>query len=231
MRFKRLEGQAFDGLVIVYDVAGFSAFFNLPDIYGHVPGYLNQVTEAVQILLDLKQPYWGPPLVGKAEYGARVPVHRKFLGDGELLIFDLSQVADSAKFVRSLLADFWSLQAHFDAVVERIREMIPIVGIPDRIRLGVSRGHIHTLVGEDESGPEYIGIAINLASRLSVYCKDLGALIAARVGPHPPPPEGRVSLRVVAKDIKGCPEEFIWVDRADYEGLDPDIRTRLFAEL
>ena len=81
-----------------------------------MPRYLNHVTDAVQTLLDFKEPYWGVPLVGKAEYGVRVPLQRKFLGDGELLIFNLEEVKDSGSFVRSLMADLWNLQVHFDAV-------------------------------------------------------------------------------------------------------------------
>jgi len=69
----------------MYDLEGFSRFFNQPDVQDYVPVFLNHVSEAMGRCLFGGDDYWMNDKVKQLPLSFRV-VHEKFTGDGALYI-------------------------------------------------------------------------------------------------------------------------------------------------
>src|SRR5688500_393763 len=85
----RFSGKASfpkNALVLIYDLEGFSRFFNQPDIQNYIPAFLNHISEAISICLLGGKTYWHSKNEEIGPLSIRV-AHEKFLGDGALYIF------------------------------------------------------------------------------------------------------------------------------------------------
>lgn len=120
----------------------------------------------------------------------------------------------------------WDFKEGFRKVNQACGE-IPVTNFPSKIRFGVARGGISELSCNGQA-TEYIGVCINLASRLQHYCPDIGFIASARLDLRDQVLEKHGYQRVIAKKIKGFPKEVVIVDRKEYEGLDPSVRKALF---
>lgn len=225
--FKHLDKPR-NGLAVIFDLQGFSKFVNQPDVHDFVPRYLNTVIASVETCIFGGDAYW---LKAPESYQPMfmLPVHRKFMGDGMLYLWSLGD-APAAKvpgFATLLCNRLWDLKAGFKRINQACAE-IPVTNFPSRIRFGVARGGISELTCGDDRDKEYIGVCINLASRLQHYCPDIGFIASARLDLRDEVLERHGYQRVIAKKIKGFPKEVVIVDRREYEQLDPSVRKPLF---
>jgi len=119
-----------NAVALLYDLEGFSRFFNQPDVQEYVPVFLNYVSAAVGVNLFGGEAYWA--------YNATIDpleievAHEKFMGDGALYI--LLPPAGASDFpagtLQHLCNRLWTLKNRFDAVVNRSLEMVPVVEVP-----------------------------------------------------------------------------------------------------
>ena len=172
-----------NALALMYDLEGFSQFFNQPDVQDYVPAFLNHVSESMAICLFGGTDYWtGEDGEQLKPLSARI-VHEKFTGDGALYIIlpPAGQSDFKTSTLRGLCNRLWNLKNNFGAVVTESLEHVPVVEIPRRIRFGLSRGSVYELKKPNTTSREYIGFCINLASRLQSYCRELGFIASARL--------------------------------------------------
>ena len=219
-----------NAVALLYDLEGFSRFFNQPDVQEYVPVFLNYVSAAVGVNLFGGEAYWA--------YNATIDpleievAHEKFMGDGALYI--LLPPAGASDFpagtLQHLCNRLWTLKNRFDAVVNRALEMVPVVEVPRKVRFGLSRGSVYELQAEGSTASEYIGFSINLASRLQKYCPELGFIASARLMLSNREIEKHGFMKVVATQLRGFADEIVLIDRVEYEALSEEIRTRLFKE-
>jgi class 3 adenylate cyclase len=225
--FRHVE-KPHHGLAMIFDLQGFSKFVNQPDVHEFVPRYLNTVIAAVETCIFGGAAYW---LKEPKEYQPIFlrPVHRKFMGDGMLYLWSLEHVARSTVpgFATVLCNRLWDLKAGFKKVNQACAE-IPVANFPPQIRFGIARGNVSELTGDDGADKEYLGVCINLASRLQHYCPDIGFIASGRLDLRDQVLERHGYRRVIAKKIKGFPKEVVIVDRHEYEQLDPKMRKALF---
>jgi class 3 adenylate cyclase len=219
------------GLALIYDLEGFSKFFNQPDAQNYVPKVMNEVSQAISTCIFGGTPYWQKNKKAVGSLG-RTPVHEKFLGDGAMYLWadTPSQPLDS-DFVKYLCNRLWNLKTKFRVVVERFHEVAPVVDVPQRIRFGLAMGTIYELRRKNSTQKEYIGFCINLASRLQKYCPDLGFIASARIGLSEDVISKNGYVRVVAKQIKGFPSEIVIVDKGEYGKLNDETKTAYFESL
>jgi class 3 adenylate cyclase len=225
--FRQVEKPQ-DGIAMIFDLQGFSKFANQPDVHEFIPRYLNTVIGAVETCIFGGEAYW----LKKTETYLPMfvlPVHRKFMGDGMLYLWSLGDVPRSnvPGFATRLCNRLWDLKARFKKV-NRACAAGPVTNFPPRIRFGVARGSISALTCGNQAEKEYIGVCINLASRLQHYCPEIGFVGSARLDLRDLVLERHGYKRVVAKKIKGFPKEVVIVDRQEYERLKPDVRQALF---
>jgi len=219
-----------NAVVLLYDLEGFSRFFNQPDVQDYVPAFLNYVSAAVGVNLFGGEAYW-------AHNATIAPLeievaHEKFTGDGALYI--LLPPVGSSDFpvgtLQHLCNRIWTLKNRFAAVVIRALETVPVVEVPRKIRFGLSRGSVYELRTQGTTAGEYIGFSLNLASRLQKYCPELGFIASARLMLSDREIENHGFIKVVATQLRGFPDEIVVIDRVEYEALSDDIRNRLFKE-
>jgi len=215
-------------VALLYDLEGFSRFFNQPDVQDYVPAFLNHVSAAMGVNLFGGQAYWAHnATIDPLEVEV---AHEKFTGDGALYI--LLPPAGASDFqpgtLQHLCNRLWTLKNRFDEVVRRALEQVPVVEVPRNIRFGLSRGSVYELHEAGTNASEYIGYSINLASRLQKYCPELGFIASARLKL----PDREIArhgfIKVLATQLRGFPDEIVLVDREEYEALSDDTRNGLF---
>ena len=227
--FEPHAGMAQNGIAVIFDLEGFSRFFNQPDAHEYIPIYLNIVTEAVETSYFGGTEYW----IDKNEVGdalSILPVHKKFLGDGALYIWALRKKGQSFSeaFVALLTNRLWNIQNSFRHIKRASAEKVPVFELPPRIRFGLARGTVHELSVKGSTEKEYIGVCINLASRLQKYCPDLTFIASARLRFSDRILEEYGYIKVVATKLRGFSKEIVIVDKNEYDDLDDNIKEELF---
>lgn len=232
--FEKRASRPKNAVALMYDLEGFSRFFNQPDVQDYVPSFLNHVSEAVSVCLHGGNDYWieDEKLKGSRPLNLRVS-HEKFMGDGALYVLlppagskDLDQ-----KELGLLCNRLWNLKNDFQEIVKKALDEVPVVEVPQRIRFGLSRGTVYELKKHGTQAREYIGFCINQASRLQSYCPDLGFIASARLMIPDNALKRHGYKKVIASKIKGFPNELVIVDAAEYDDLSEGVRHELFREV
>ena len=177
-------------------------------------------------------PYWLPYAVREEWSEFRQPTHEKYLGDGALYIWTFS--ATDPLLTGATLQIFNRLRMlarYFSTVEHTAYDMMPIVARPRRIRCALAAGEVYELERTDAPGTkEYAGVCINLASRLQGYCPQVTFAASATLIPGEVTLHEQGYVRVIAHSIKGFGEHAVILDSREYESLDPDVRSKYFAE-
>lgn len=232
IRFDPKASRAKHAIALIYDLEGFSRFFNQPDVQDYVPRFLNHISNVFQTILLGGVAYWLTTEEQPDEPMTRLsaPIHEKFLGDGALYVLTPPGAVGSFTddFVIHLCNRLWNLQNYFEVVLRRAADEVPVFELPKRIRFGLARGTVYELTCRRTARKEYIGFCINLASRLQKYCPELGFIASARVGLPEEILKKHAYRKVVATQIRGFPKEIVIVDKDEFEELDLDTRETLF---
>src|ERR1044071_6380488 len=112
------------GLVVIYDLEGFSKFFNQPDAQSYVPKVINEVSEAISICIFGGNAYWIDD-EAKREYPSldMTPVHEKFLGDGAMYLWvETKNKPLDRDFIEALTNRLWLLKSGFRDVVKKCHD-------------------------------------------------------------------------------------------------------------
>jgi class 3 adenylate cyclase len=230
--FKPYASSPMNGIAVIYDLAGFSKFFNQPDVHMYVPIYLNYISDFVERAFFGGDAFW----VKKKNLLSALsilPVHRKFLGDGALYVWSIPEAGldSSEDFIGLLCNRLWNIQSNFEDINKSVMDKVPVYELPTHIRFGVSRGSIWELQIGDTGETEYIGICLNLASRLQKYCPGLNFIASARLGVPQQLLDKHGYIRVLATKLKGFPKEIVIVDEQEYTTLEAKVRKDLFDEI
>ena len=141
IQFEATASRPKKGLVVIYDLEGFSQFFNQPDVQDYVPKFLNRVNDAIGRIIYGGAQYWLPselkPTVTRSALTA-LPAHEKFLGDGAMFIWlDQGGSTISTQFVVELCNHLYNLQSSFEEVVKAAYDEMPVFDLPKPIRIGI----------------------------------------------------------------------------------------------
>jgi len=151
------QKKTFEGLAVILDLEGFTAFCDQTDPHHEVPQFLGRFIQWLfrrikQELLDGKD---GDEVV----LSSHLPMFGKFLGDGVLLLWDVSEVSSEGRknIVRA-----------FDVIVnDYLRDFLrnnrkDFTRPPSMLRCGIAQGQVTSIA----NGNDYVGMCINIASRL-----------------------------------------------------------------
>lgn len=227
--YKNIASHPRAGVAVIFDLSGFSKFFNMPDLQSYIPRYLNFIFEVVESAFTGGPTKWSEaPLLPLPI----LPAHRKFLGDGALYLFvDEEEKFNSGKFLINLSNRLWSIQDKFDDITKQCYEFMPVKALPKKIKFGLSKGSVYELQAADGGQSEYIGVCVNLAARLQKYCDGLNFIASARLDFGPGTLKRHSYMKVVAKELKGFEEEILIVDSDEFDKLESSLRERLFEVL
>lgn len=216
-------------LVMLFDLEGFSKFFNQPDVHDYVPKYLNAIFNSINLCIEGGDAYWRLKNLRKTPYAPLPkPMHVKYLGDGGMYVWSYNDLKTGD--IVSLINRLWILANNFNKINLRAGEEVPVFETPKRIRFGIAAGSVYKLTYKDSELEEYIGYCINLASRLQSYCREIGFIVSARLEVSNFLLQEFDYKKVVATQIKGFPSEIIIIDRNDYNNLDKTTKETLFKE-
>jgi class 3 adenylate cyclase len=231
MNFKAQASPPINAVAVIFDLEGFSRFFNQPDAQIYVGAFINRVFGAVEKAIVGGPVFWKP-----SEIIDSLPVtvaQAKFMGDGMLYVLTPPLGKDRIQegTIVALTNRLWNLKMHYPRLLEKCADEVPVVDLPPRIRFGLARGTVYELLSARNGEKEYIGFPLNLASRLQRYCPDLAFIASARLGLPKEKLEQHGYSRVVATQIKGFPKEAVIVDKNEFKGLDPAVRDALFDQV
>lgn len=230
VEFDSTASAPLHGIALIYDLEGFSQFFNQPDVQEYIPRFLNHVSGALNVAFAGGEAFWIDQANKTNVALAFPPSHEKFMGDGCLYLWiPPAGKSISPDFVAYLCNRLWNIKHRFDRILKSCADDVPVVEVPQRIRFGLARGTIYKLTRADKSGEEYIGFCINLASRLQKYCAQLGFIASARIGLSEPHLAKHGYIKVVATKLRGFPKEVVIVDRNEYDKLDKTLKDDLFS--
>ena len=229
--FNSEAGRAHDGVCVVFDIAGFSQFFNQPDVHSYVSGYLTQVIQCVETCIFGGDGYWKPDAERMLPPLALLPICRKFLGDGCMYLWSPDESRQvTPDFLTTLTSRLFDLRKGFDRVSKLCQESIPVAEMPKGIRFAIARGTVFELRSDDAHAQEFIGVSINLASRLLRYCANIDFIVSARLNLPKASLEPLACKKVVASRIKDFSREIVLVGKADYDALDATIKKSMFED-
>lgn len=220
-------------LVLVYDLQAFSLFFNQPDVQDYVPKFLNLVSSAMSVLFQGGDQFWLPNTTPRELAALPVrPMHEKFLGDGALYLWvENTDHKLSEDFVGTLANRLWNFKNEYRQFIRHAAQDLPVLELPPGIRFGLAGGTVYELGRAGTRRKEYIGVCVNLASRLQKYCPDLNFIASARIGLSAERLAQDGYIRVVATQIRGFPKEIVIVDKGELEALKPETRERYFSSI
>ncbi|WP_158824752.1 hypothetical protein [Mucilaginibacter lacusdianchii] len=218
------------GLAMIFDVSGFTNFFNKPDLQYYITDYINHVIECVEITIYGGIDYW--TTYPEKLKSLQKPSLRKFLGDGLLYIWEENDTAylKNSKFKIDLINRVWNLQTYFKEVNKKLHEIIPIADLPKSIKFGLAQGTVYKL-SEADGGQDYIGPCINLASRLVKYCPEINFICSARLNLPLQDISNNGYMKIIANEIRSFEYEIVIIDQDDYLSLKEEDKARLFKEL
>lgn len=228
--FKTAERPSI-GLALIFDISGFTNFFNKPDLQLYITKYINQIIECVEITIYGGVDSWtNDP--EELEPLPLLPSMRKFLGDGMLYIWEDDNVKTltNSYLKIDLINRLWNIQKYFSKINQKLYEEIPIGDLPKTVKFGIAQGTLYRL-NEKEGDEDYIGPCINLASRLVKYCPDINFICSARLDLAKKDLEEYNYLRIIARELRSFENEIVIIDRKDYQSLTEEDRERLFKEL
>lgn len=222
------------GLALVFDVSGFTNFFNKPDIQDYITNYINSIIDCVEICIWGGEAFW----VDKGDNAREVPPMdikpslRKFLGDGVLYVWeeDERKLLSKGAVKVSLLNMLWNVQDGMNVINNSIMEYMPIADLPRTIKFGIAQGSIYKLT-ENSGDIDYIGPCINLASRLVKYCPGLNFMASSRLKIGKEYLDRHGYIKIIAKELRSFEKEIVIIDKDDYERLSPEEKERLFEEI
>lgn len=239
IKFKYEDNDQKHGLVMVFDLEGFTQFVNQPGVDDyHITEYLNVVFKSIDISLFGGIPFWADyddsPWESFRDEKYSKPTHVKFTGDGALYLWTRPFASSdfNLEFILCLMNRLATVREDFISIVETCTDEIKAFNVPERIRFGFARGTVYELSGQvlaAKSQKEYVGSCINLASRLQNYCPELGFIASAKLAIPKAELSGEGYTIVSARKIRGFQSEKVIVLREEYEKLPGRTRTDLFS--
>ena len=218
-----------NAIALIFDLEGFTRFFNQPDVQDYVPVFLNHVSREFSAALFGGKASWTED--GESIHRLNLTVaHEKFMGDGGLYVLlpPAGQSDFNLAHLSLLCNRLWLLKGEFHKVIDAVLERVPVAELPRKIRFGLSRGTVYELPNADGGPSEYIGFCINLASRLQSYCRDLGFIASARLMIPQEKLAQHGYRKVVATRLKGFSSEIVIVDADEFDALDGETKAQLF---
>lgn len=214
---QQLSGQeSFDALAAIFDLEGFTSFFDGRDPQLEIPNFLDRFLG--WLFEELKREFKKKELGGKVLLWGFLPVFAKFMGDGVLLLWKLPR---SDRHGGALAIG--NIVERLNRITKSYRvEFLPLIKTdfpnpPKKLRCGGAFGKVIS-VGNNQ---DYVGACINVASRLQKF-RGLSFAVA-RNGCDPDRCfKGEYKGKYVTKkvQIRGIrKKELILVEKAEFDAL------------
>jgi len=212
--------KTFDGLAVILDLKGFTIFCDQRDPQLQVPRFLGLFIRWLfqRIRAELFDRNDGDEVV----LWSHLPIFGKFLGDGVLLIWDVGDVSLEAR--RNIVKAFDTIVSDYvDMFLEQ--NAAGFTRPPLRLRCGVALGQITSIA----DGNDYVGMCINVASRLQKLADDAFSFGFTRNGLEEDEEDTWYRHFTLIKiPIRGLSNpEFVYVFRSEFNKLSREEQRKL----
>jgi class 3 adenylate cyclase len=216
------EGTPIKVLVAIFDLEGFTDFFNQldPDIV--VPEYLSNFLS--WIFEQISNRFKKEEKEGNIIIFGSLPFYAKFLGDGILFIWDI-------KYNFGPISIGNIIHRLYNICKSYITDFLPKTAKdfskrPPRLRCGIVRGQVIPI----GNGKDYVGPCINLASRLQKMSQLTFSFSRRGINIQTCMPSYQELYVIKKVKIRGIGEdELIYVPKDEFDSLPPDEK-KLFKE-
>lgn len=212
--------KTFEGLAVILDLQGFTPFCDQRDPQHEVPRFLDRFLKWLfqKIRQELLETEDGDDVV----LWSHLPIFGKFLGDGVLLIWDVTDVSLESR--RNIVQAFDIICSDYvDVFLEKnIKEF---TRPPLMLRCGIAQGQVTSIA----NGNDYVGMCINVAARLQKLANDAFSFGFTKKGLEEE--EGSNWYRhfiLIQIEIRGLAKpEFVYVFRTEFNRLPEDEQRKL----
>jgi class 3 adenylate cyclase len=212
--------RTFEGLAVILDLEGFTAFCDQTDPHHEVPQFLERFVE--WLFRQIKQGLLDEEDGDEVILTSHLPIFGKFLGDGVLLLWDVGEVSSEGRknIVRA-----------FDVIVnDYLRDFLKnnrkdFTRPPSMLRCGIAQGQVSSIA----DGNDYVGMCINIASRLQKLRADTFSFGFRKKGLERKVGDGWYDhFTLIRIPIRGISQpELVYVFRSDFNALSQDDQREL----
>lgn len=163
------RSRSFEGLATILDLKDFTRFCDQRDSQNVVPEFLDEfldwLFEALRNEMQDTDEEDANRSATEMVLWFHLPIFGKFLGDGLLLLWDVSNMSKESR--RNVVQAFDLICVDYRRVfLKQVRGRFSTP--PSKLRCGIAQG----LVTSIADGKDYVGMCINVASRLQKLAED-----------------------------------------------------------
>jgi class 3 adenylate cyclase len=151
------NNETFDGLAVILDLKDFTGFCDQRDPHLVVPEFLDKFMN--WLFARVSQEFFEREDGMEVVLWSHLPIFGKFLGDGVLLLWDVTDISREAR--RNIVQAFDVICNDYEKVfLKQIKG--DFTRPPVKLRCGIAQGQVTSIA----NGGDYTGLCINIASRL-----------------------------------------------------------------
>lgn len=149
--------ETFDGLAVILDLKDFTGFCDQRDPHLVVPDFLSKFLK--WLFNGLSEELFDHTDGKEVVLSSHLPIFGKFLGDGVLLLWDVTDISREAR--RNIVQAFDVICNDYEKeFLKQIRTAFS--KLPPKLRCGIAQGQVTSIA----SAKDYTGLCINIAARL-----------------------------------------------------------------
>ena len=211
--------ETFEALAVIVDLKDFTVFCDQRDPHLVVPQFVKSFLEWLfdKLRAELLIEEAGNNVV----LWSHLPFFGKFLGDGVLLLWDVTEMDGEAK--RNIVQSFDVIRNDYKKkFLPSLKQHISTP--PPKLRCGIAQGQVTSIA----DGRDFVGLCINIASRLQKLADGSFSFAFTQKGLEPEDETDwykgwdfrliKIHIRGVAKD------ELVYVPNSEFRKLSKDLK-------
>ena len=211
--------ETFEALAVIVDLKDFTVFCDQRDPHLVVPQFVKTFLEWLfdRVRAELLIEEAGNNVI----LWSHLPFFGKFLGDGVLLLWDVTEMGGDAKI--SIVESFDIICTDYETkFLPSLKQHISTP--PSKLRCGMAQGQVTSIA----DGRDFVGLCINIASRLQKLADGSFSFAFTQKGLEPE--EGTVwhesrDFRLIKIPIRGIfKDELVYVPNSEFRKLSKNLR-------
>ena len=151
------NNETFDGLAVILDLKDFTGFCDQRDPHLVVPEFLDRFL--ILLFQRMSEEFFDREEGLEVVLWSHLPIFGKFLGDGVLLLWDVTDMTREAR--RNIIQALDVICNDYEKLfLKQIKGAF--TRPPSKLRCGIAQGQVTSIA----NGGDYTGLCINIASRL-----------------------------------------------------------------
>lgn len=209
--------ETFEALAVIVDLKDFTAFCDQRDPHLVVPQFIKSFLE--WLFRKLRSELLVEEENNEVRLWSHLPFFGKFLGDGVLLLWDVTDMSGESK--RNIVYSFDIICSDYDIeFYPSLRETYSKP--PTKLRCGIAQGQVTSIA----DGSDFVGLCINIASRLQKLGEGAFSFAFTQKGLEPDEGEDWYEeFRLIKIPIRGVSnDELVYVLKSEFRRLSTELK-------